>query len=1395
MKTNQPIKLRAICHAVSLAIPIFASMTSAHAETQTDFATGALAGASISYPPNVALALSVEFPTAGVAYSDRNNGAPRYYYNQTTIKNRYIGYFDNTKCYTYVPDPADSNAKKAFDKHYNTRNNGTIFQPDMEGIINEPINERTPEYFQVSGNASDTAQGVGLCSGEAEFSGNMLNWATMSAIDIFRQAMTGGNRAATLKNDAQAYESGDTTNATYLRRANVQRHKNSNFFSRRFVHLPKDLLEKVLPHAFAKDYNINDFVGYRPNDTNDYYQFVAGSPNSYYSALQKEIPSPGNYPIIDVANIGFTVHFRRLGQIQQCSGTKRSYPGLDSAGNYRVPDNCSRWTPRGYTFLPTTQRYMPYHVVVKACDQHSSNSSGTCSRYPNNQYKPTGLMQSKADSMRFAAFGYANIDGNNVDGGILRARMKSLLGGQTNTNITLGKEINEQTGQFIINPDDYDAKASKVSNSGVINYLNKFGDYGGYKTNDPAAELYYTAQRYLRNAGFPSEYKRVANADGSNRKTLSEDSLSPTEKDNFPVIMQWENPLIHSKLERENACRPNQIILIGDTFTHHDGNLPNLVNSTVRDNDVQTGSLLSTILREERLNGHTLDRNWGANNSPAGLAALAFWGQNHDIQPTGSGYPSNNLRGTQTINTFMIDVIENGYYRDKANVYYLAAKYGGFTDDKNISKNKNITPYTPLPDVRSEWTDDQVGQSSIREFSDGVPRTFAIANSPENMVNALNNALNSVGGAEQPTQSNITLDVPENRAIDLSTGVGILQSTFTENSPIYSGSLIKHRLTQSFVAGRGVVPYIDSACSSCWNAGEKLNNTYHNSTGWQNRNVYTMVNNVATQFKTANATTLSGQLNFTSNNGRSASDLIAYILGNDQYESAVDFRTRNNYLMGTIINSSPTAIRPTVGNPTGPQGVCAYDKAAQTQSRKIHYAVAANDGMLHVFNDKGAEVFAYLPNVTLPKLSGYASYDYIGTNYNRWLNDGTAAVSEVCDSTSKAHSILVGTTGRGGNGVYALDVTNLNNPGANNVLWEFSHPDLGLTIPEPIITHDNDGNPIAIISSGYRSKDQTGSNNGYIFVLKNIHQKHTTWVEGSDYYKIPLGSAGVGEMFAYHNDGDNSVDAIYVGDLEGKVWKLNKTNRGFTRAYGGKPLFKADAAIVGAPYVQKVNGNIYVVFATGRFFGNNDLPTPTRSFQNYAYGILENKINANAVTSTEMLVHNGSNLLEQQFETNTKISANDPTIVYNTISNNQFVKGKEYIGWRLKFTPNMLNVGQALIRGRKVAQFTTITPDDGTKNICTQTGSTSSIIVDLHTGGRSPQQLFDTNGDGLFDSKDGNYSVLTQYDNIAPKSKTFNTTDSVAITVGFGSAKSFSSTSRKLQTDNVVTRLSWREIF
>ena len=155
---------------------------------------------------------------------------------------------------------------------------------------------------------------------------------------------------------------------------------------------------------------------------------------------------------------------------------------------------------------PATGLYQKL-VRVKVCDT-SSTLESNCSQYPNGNYKPTGLIQSYATKLRFSAFGYladpaytndspatgtytatTQTRNQNRQGGVLRAKMAfvgpNALGtyGTINDN-SAASEWDKNTGIFVTNPDAASATltatnnglaASAVPNSGVVNYLNKFG--------------------------------------------------------------------------------------------------------------------------------------------------------------------------------------------------------------------------------------------------------------------------------------------------------------------------------------------------------------------------------------------------------------------------------------------------------------------------------------------------------------------------------------------------------------------------------------------------------------------------------------------------------------------------------------------------------------------------------------------------------------------------------------------------------------------------------------------------------------------------------------------------------------------------------------------------------
>jgi type IV pilus assembly protein PilY1 len=136
-----------------------------------NLATGPLFAAANGDKPAITFALSVETPTVGAQYLA---GPGALTDNTYTNTKEYLGYYDAESCYTYNNTPTET-----------------------------PASDQTLEdykRFDRSGPATSR-----MCSDA--FSGNFLNWASSSAMDMMRLALTGGDRSI------------DTPSLTILQRA------------------------------------------------------------------------------------------------------------------------------------------------------------------------------------------------------------------------------------------------------------------------------------------------------------------------------------------------------------------------------------------------------------------------------------------------------------------------------------------------------------------------------------------------------------------------------------------------------------------------------------------------------------------------------------------------------------------------------------------------------------------------------------------------------------------------------------------------------------------------------------------------------------------------------------------------------------------------------------------------------------------------------------------------------------------------------------------------------------------------------------------------------------------------------------------------------------------------
>lgn len=159
---------------------------------------------------------------------------------------KYYGYFDSTKCYTYQ----------------NSR-----FEPATIATT------------------ASTAKGTRyVCGGSGQWSGNFMNWATMTRLDVIRKMLYGGKRstdAATVVKSGSGEITAVTGSMTVLERANLSRDS----------------------HSFVKYYRGTDVRDYTPFTTADLTKATGSNANTYAGLSicnRSTVMGEGGDPVIRV---------------------------------------------------------------------------------------------------------------------------------------------------------------------------------------------------------------------------------------------------------------------------------------------------------------------------------------------------------------------------------------------------------------------------------------------------------------------------------------------------------------------------------------------------------------------------------------------------------------------------------------------------------------------------------------------------------------------------------------------------------------------------------------------------------------------------------------------------------------------------------------------------------------------------------------------------------------------------------------------------------------------------------------------------------------------------------------------------------------------------------------
>jgi type IV pilus assembly protein PilY1 len=947
------------------------------------------------------------------------------------------------------------------------------------------------------------------------------------------------------------------------------------------------------------------------------------------------------------------------------------------------------------------------------------------------------LIQQYADEIRFGVFGYLLDSDQERDGGVLRARQKFVgpteivpgVGEQSNPNA----EWNPATGVFIRNPDPSDASATAgahsitIQDSGVINYLNKFGQMtsGNHKSKDPVSELYYSALRYLKDQGNVPEYTNIPGNTGIDAATAA---------DGFPIITNWVDPI-------QYACQKNVLLGIGDVNTHRDKNLRGTTDTTdeptmpaLVSGDTSVDVIAETA-RVAGLEGLTINTPFSGRENSAFMAGLAWHANTHDIRP--------DLPGKQTASTHWVDVLEGETLREPfANQYYLAAKYGGFRVPEDFD------PATAGPLDLDWW---HTNGETLMPFAGGVidisgtsferPDNYYLAGEAEQMVASLTEAFARIAAELRSSATSVAAN-----STRLGSDTAVFQAAF--DSTKWSGDVQAFRVNAD-----GTIE-----ASAAWSAATKID-------------ALSEFNITSRKIFTNSPPTSSGGGSFVSTSGVNfnwgslntaqqdalrqdpaggpllsatvGQERVAYLRGSRLLEQPVGLYRERDSRLGDIVNSDPQFIHKqdfgyalldqstAFGSSGAGTAYTTFRQSAAYQSRTPMVVLSANDGMLHGFDASlgssgGDELFAYVPDEAIANL-----YELTVPEYShRFFVDGSPRISEVWTG-SAWRTIVVGTTGAGGRSVFALDVTNPASMSSSNVLWEFTHPDMGYTIGQAAVVPLPNGQFGVVVTSGY----DTGNTDGKIWILNPN--------DGSIIKTITVDNSGdLGQPLVVDLNNDRVADRIYTGDTNGNLWRFDlvgsDTNnwRPPAALRSGStplPLFIArDASGTRRPITAPLasafgeNGLHTVFFGTGTFYQVDDNVVPNNPDVDAFYGIIDRGVQ---ITSR-------SELLEQSILTET--TSNGRRV--RAVSDNALLTTQS--GWFLDLSWTSTYggpgpegervVSRAVVRGDRVIFATLIPATDP----CAFGGDSWLMELNTFSGGRLDYALFDLDGDGLFDDDD-----------------------------------------------------------
>jgi len=346
--------------------------------------------------------------------------------------------------------------------------------------------------------------------------------------------------------------------------------------------------------------------------------------------------------------------------------------------------------------------------------------------------------------------------------------------------------------------------------------------------------------------------------------------------------------------------------------------------------------------------------------------------------------------------------------------------------------------------------------------------------------------------------------------------------------------------------------------------------------------------------------------------------------------------------------------------------------------------------------------------MVIPNLSKLIRIPYV----HQYFVDGPISIADI-DYSGTIKTILVGSLGAGGAGLFALDITSptaaTESAAAAKVKWEITasgdFANLGHVYGSAQFSRLSNGTAAIFVGNGYMNE---GNGNAVLYIINAD--------TGALISEIDTGSGsgaspnGLSTPALYDADQDGRADYVYAGDIDGNLWKFDLSNN------SSELIMTTDGpqAITTAPAVDAHPlGGTMVVFATGRVLTSGDKEDLS---VHYVYGIWDGAPDANDAFLTQTLyssTFNGTGRVRN-------ITANTP----------DWTEGLgNHKGWKIALPAGERVVGETPFRKNGRFYFLSTNPTiEGYENWLHE-----PVFM---TGGSPPGPIFDLSDDGNWDADD-----------------------------------------------------------